>query len=115
MTLDSSSAAHGSHTIAVAGLSLVFQDITIPENATGSQVATAAGFEPGQKVTVLKVLPHGELEDVNLDAEVDLHEPTRKFVVVPNDRAFRFTIDSTPFDWPVRIISGGQLRKLGHV
>lgn len=116
MTLDpSSAAAHRDQTIAVAGSSLVFQDIAIPENATGTQVAAAAGFKSGQKVTVLRVLPHGELEDIRLDEQVDFRGSTCKFVVAECDRAFQFTIDAIPFDWPVRIITGGQVRKLGQV
>lgn len=117
MTLHSSSAAtRGDLTIAVAGLSLVFEDVVIPEDKpTGRQVAVAAGFEPEKNVTVLQVLVHGELENIQPEEHIDLREPTPKFVVVESDHDYEFTIDSVRLDWPVRIISGGQLRKLGHM
>lgn len=118
MTLDTSTAAGGAaRTIAVAGPSLVFQDIPIAygDSPTGRQLAVLAGFKPEQAVTVMQIRPHGELEDIRLDDQIDLREATPTFVVVEADRGIEFTIDSVRFDWPAPVISGGQLRKLGHV
>jgi hypothetical protein len=104
------------HPIEVADTTLNFRPLVIAESTpTGAHLAAAAGFTPDQRVIVLHVLPQGELEGVRLDEHVDLRESTRQFVVVENEHGFQFTIDSVRFDWPARIISGGQLRKLGHV
>jgi len=117
MTTDSLQVTkHGEQVIAIAGLSLVFDKATIPNtNPTGQELAGAAGFKSEQKVTVLEVQPHGELDDILPEETVDLCDSTRQFVIVESGRLFHFTIDADRFDWPARIISGGQLRKLGHV
>ena len=77
--------------------------------------AAIAGFRPEQMVTVLEVLANGELEDRRPDERVKLNESTRKFVIVESDRSYKLTLDGTRFDWPCRVISGGQLRKIGRV
>src|SRR5262249_1429687 len=82
---------------------------------TGSQLAAIAGFKPEQAATVLEVLVNGELEDRRPDERINLGESTRKFVIVDSDRSYKLTLDRTRFDWPCRVISGGQLRKLGQV
>ena len=115
-------AAHGrsdfqGHPIEVADTSLSFRHLVIPESApTGAQLAAAAGFmPPAGHVSVMHMLLHGELENIRLDEHVDLEGSTRKFVVVQEEPGFEFTIDSVRFDWPFRLISGGQLRKLAQV
>jgi hypothetical protein len=118
MTADSLNvgASQKGHTIAIAGLSLAFRQVTILDKIlTGRHLAQAAGLESAQDAVVLEVLANGELEDIRPDEQVDLGESTGKFVIVQSDRSFRFTIDADRFDWPARVISGGQLRKLGHL
>jgi len=117
MSLDASNAAGATRTIAVAGPSLAFQDVSLAETdrPTGRHLADAAGFRPEQAVTVLQVLPHGELEGIQLDEHIDVRHSTGKFLVVESDSGIALTIDSVQFDWPIRIISGGQLRKLGRI
>lgn len=82
---------------------------------TGAQLAAAAGFKPAQQVTVLHFLPDGELEDIRPTETVKLDTDDERFVIVESDRSFRFTVDGERFDWPVRLISGGTVRKLGNV
>lgn len=82
---------------------------------TGSQLAQAAGFKPAQQATVLHFLPDGELEDIRPTETVTLTTDEERFVIVESDRSFRFTVDGERFDWPVRVISGGTVRKLGHI
>jgi hypothetical protein len=104
------------HIIAIADLSLTFHDHGITDaSPTGAQLAAVAGFKAEQAATVLEVLANGELEDRRPDERVNLRESTRKFVIVESDRSYKLTLDGTRFDWPCRVISGGQLRKLGQV
>jgi hypothetical protein len=118
----SSSAAHGrrdlqGHSIEVADKTLIFRSLMIPDaTPTGAQLLLAAGFtQPEKKASVLHLLLHGGLENIRLDEHVELRDSTRKFVVLEDEDGFQFTIDSVRFDWQFRIISGGQLRRLGHV
>lgn len=107
---------HGEQAIAIADLSLVFHEATISESTpTGLELATVAGYTTGQKVAVLQMGPRGDLENIGPDEHVDLRESSHKFVIVESDGSYRFTIDTDLFEWPIRIVSGGQLRKLGHV
>jgi hypothetical protein len=106
----------GEHLVAIAGFSLTFHEHVIAEAApTGAQLAAVAGFKPEQAATVLEVLANGELEDRRGDERVELRESTRKFVIVESDRSYKLTLDGIRIDWPSRVISGGQLRKLGQV
>lgn len=82
---------------------------------TGAQLAEAAGFKPAQQATVLHFLVDGELEDIRPTETVTLATEDERFVIVESDRSFRFTVDGERFDWPVRVISGGTVRKLGQV
>lgn len=82
---------------------------------TGAQLAEAAGFKPAQQATVLHFLPDGELEDIRPTETVTLATEDEHFVIVESDRSFRFTVDGERFDWPVRVISGATVRKLGQV
>lgn len=102
--------------VAIAGFSLTFHDHHISEDSpTGAQLAAVAGFRPGQAVTVLELLTSGELEDRRPDERIDLCESTRRFLIVESDRSYKITLDGIRIDWPCRVISGGQLRKLGQV
>lgn len=106
----------GDHQIAIADTTLTFRDHRIAEaSPTGAELAAVAGFNPEQVATVLEVLANGELEDRRPDERVHLRESTRKFVIVESDRSYKLTLDGTRIDWPCRIISGGQLRKLGQL
>ncbi|AMA60069.1 multiubiquitin domain-containing protein [Bradyrhizobium sp. CCGE-LA001] len=82
---------------------------------TGQQLAMAAGFQPAQQATVLHILPNGELEDLRPTESVVLTTDEERFVIVESDRSYRFTVDAERFDWPVRVISGGTVRKLGQI
>lgn len=106
----------GNQAIQVADLSLVFRESQVSTaTPTGAQIAQAAGFASDQEATVLAVLADGELEDVRPTEMVNLASTSRQFVVVLSDRLYKFAINGTIYEWPARIISGGQLRKLGHV
>jgi len=117
MTANATNAAKpGTHSIAIADFSLAYRDHPIADaTPTGAQLAAIAGFKPEQAATVLEVLANGELEDRRPDERVNLRESTRKFVIVESDRSYKLTLDGTRFDWPCRVVSGGQLRKLGQV
>jgi len=102
--------------IHVADLALAFRDVAVAtDTPTGRQLATAAGFRPEQQPTVMEVLENGELEDVRPDEVVGLGDSTCKFVIVESDRNYKLTINDTPVVWPARMITGGQIRKLGQV
>ncbi len=104
------------HIIEVADQTLTYRQVQIEHlTPTGAQLAVAAGFKSADDVSVLQVLPNGELEDVRPAETVHLHRTDRRFVIVESDRAYRLTIDGQRFDWPCRIVSGGFLRKLGQV
>lgn len=104
------------HTINVADQTLTYRQVNIDDlTPTGAQLAIAAGFKSVDGVSVLQVLATGDLEDVRPNETVDLRREDGRFVIVESDRAYRLTIDDQRFDWPCRIVSGGLLRKLGHV
>jgi len=104
------------HTIEVADQTLTYRQVRIGDlTLSGAQLAVAAGFKSVDDVSVLQVLPNGELEDVRPTEIVDLRRAEGRFVIVESDRAYRFTIDGQRLDWPCRIVSGGLLRKLGQV
>lgn len=106
----------GNQVIQVADLSLTFSEIQVATGTpTGAEVAQAAGFTPDQNATVLAVLEDGELEELRPTETVDLATTSRHFVVVLSDRLYKLVVNGTVYEWPARIISGGQLRKLGHV
>lgn len=112
----SSANGTGHQTIFVAGLSRVFQEVMVPSEApTGAQIAVAAGLEPRQNTNVLELMSDGELEDIHLDEVVGLSDSTRKFLVVLTDRVFNLKVNGTVYEWPTQVITGGQIRKLGHV
>ncbi|WP_297447186.1 multiubiquitin domain-containing protein [Acidiferrobacter sp.] len=117
MTADASSTAGTDHEmIKVSGFSLTFHDVEISsEMPSGAQISLAAGFKPEYESTILKILSNGELEEIRPDEVVALCDSTRKFVIVKGDRGYELTINRVRFDWPWRVISGGQLRKLGQV
>jgi hypothetical protein len=111
---DAGGAAH--HIIEVADQTLTYREVHIEDlTPTGAQLAIAVGFKSVDDVSVLQVLPDGELEDIRPTETVDLRRAERRFVIVESDRSYRFTIDGQRFDWPCRIVSGGLLRKLGQV
>lgn len=104
------------HIIEVADHSLTFRQVHIGDlTPTGTQLAAAAGFKSADSVSVLEVLPNGDLEDIRPTETVDLRRNEGCFVIVESDRAYRLTLDGQRFDWPYRIVSGGLLRKLGQV
>jgi hypothetical protein len=102
--------------IFVADQTLTFRQVYVDDQTpTGAQLASSAGFRPSENASVLHVLSNGELEDIRPSETVRLSTSTRRFIVVPCDSSFRFTLDGTRFDWPARIISGAVVRKLGKV
>jgi hypothetical protein len=102
--------------IFVADQSLGFRQVHVDDHTpTGAQLATSAGFSSNDNASVLHFLFGGELEDIRPDETVDLSRGTRRFIIMPTDRTFRFTLDGTRFDWPAQIITGAVVRKLGRV
>ncbi len=55
------------------------------------------------------------MEDIGPDQFVDLGRGEDRFVIAVSDRLYWLTIDGVRFDWPSKVISGGQIRKLGKV
>jgi Prokaryotic E2 family E/Multiubiquitin len=99
-----------------SGADLLFRRGEVEDKTpTGAQLAEAVGFKPAQQATVLHFLPDGELEDIRPTETVALASDEERFVIVESDRSFRFTVDGERFDWPVRVISGGTVRKLGQI
>ncbi|MCP3439793.1 multiubiquitin domain-containing protein [Bradyrhizobium sp. CCGUVB14] len=107
---------HDKNFFLYSGADLQFRRGEVDDNTpTGEQLALAAGFKPAQQATVLHFLPDGELEDIRPTETVALTTDEERFVIVESDRSFRFTVDGERFDWPVRLISGGTVRKLGQI
>jgi hypothetical protein len=95
---------------------MTFREVRIDDlTPTGAQIAAAAGFKAAENVTVLSVLPNGDMEDIRPTEVADLRRVPGRFVVVETDRSYRFVIDGQRIDWPVHIVSGGLLRKLGQI
>lgn len=101
--------------IQIADATLAFRHVSIADDTpTGAQIAAAAGFAPGQHVTVLHWLPEGALEDIRPDEVVQLQGRSR-FIAVESDMSYRLTIDGKRVDWPTHHISGDVIRSLGNV
>lgn len=104
------------HLIHVADLSLMFRDVQVPfEAPTGKQLSAAAGFTSAQRVVILEVLPDGALEDIRPTEVVGLADSTKRFIIVESDRTYLFFLDDIRYEWPARVISGGQIRRLAQV
>ncbi len=116
MNTDANSNNTAYQVIQIADLSLTFHESHVPTSTPlGAQIAESAGFAADQDATVLAVLPNGELEDIRATERVDLDTTSRQFVVVVSDRLYKLAINGVTYEWPARLISGGQLRKLGSV
>jgi len=104
------------HAIEVAGATLTFTTVQVAdETPTGRQLALAAGLRNTDDIVILEMLPDGQLEDVRPDEVVKLQDSSRKFIMVNSDRSYNFAVDGGRLSWPLRLISGAQLRKLGNV
>jgi hypothetical protein len=104
------------HAIEVAGATLAFTTVQVADDTpTGRQLALAAGLRNTDDIVILEMLPDGQLEDIRPDEVVKLQDSSRKFIMVNSDRSYNFVVDGVRFSWPVRLISGAQLRKLGSV
>ncbi|ECJ5867591.1 prokaryotic E2 family E [Salmonella enterica subsp. salamae] len=102
--------------IEVADETLVYRQVEIEDHTpTGSQISAASGFKPDQMPVVLMLLPNGSLEDIRPDEVVDLGSEVRRFIVVESDRTYLFTIDGARMEWPCRLITGYNVRKLGEI
>lgn len=102
-------------TIAVADQTLVFRDVPIDEpTPTGSQLAKSAGVDPAGAV-VLEFLPDHTLELIDPDKPVDLNDLRGRFLITASDRLYFFKVEETRYEWPSRLISGAQVRKLASV
>ncbi|WP_321793279.1 multiubiquitin domain-containing protein [Burkholderia pyrrocinia] len=115
-TATNDNAERTAQTIQITDHSLIFRDIALShESPTGAQLTAAAGFDSNQGASILEICANGELVDVCAEQAVNLRSSTRQFVVVIRDRLYRFSIAGVPYEWPSRIISGTQLRKIGHM
>jgi hypothetical protein len=114
--LGSNSNHNEMHTIHVADASFVFRELQVEDiTPTGAQLALAAGFKSADGVSVLRLLPTGDLEDIRPNENVDLREADGRFVIIASDRAYRLVVDGQRFDWPCRVVSGALVRKLGQL
>lgn len=106
---------HG-YTIEVANEALLFAPVNVADmTPTGRQLALAAGLRRVDEAVVLQMLSDGQLEDIRPDEVINLETTSRRFIVVESDRTYNLSVDGIRISWPCRIISGGQLRKLGSV
>ena len=104
------------HAAEVADESLVFRKVTLETaTPTGTQLSSAAGVGEAEQAAVLRLLASGEMEDIAPGQVVDLVGGENRFVIAVSDRVYWLTIDGVRFDWPSKVISGGQIRKLGKV
>lgn len=81
----------------------------------GATIAALRGFKPADYPVVMAVLPNGELESLRPDEPIHPLYADARFIVVPSDRLYRFSIDGVFFEWMCRFISGAQVRKLGDI
>ncbi len=104
------------HFIEVADEHLVFRQVALEDRTpNGSQISAASGFKPDQMPVVLMFLPNGSLEDIRPDEVVHLGSDVRRFIVIESDRTYFFTIDGARLEWPCRLITGYNVRKLGNI
>ncbi|MYN04534.1 hypothetical protein GTP41_20795 [Pseudoduganella sp. DS3] len=104
------------YAVEVAGATIEFTTVQLADGTpTGRQLALAAGLRNTDDIVILEMLPDGQLEDVRPDEVVNLQDSSRKFILVNSDRSYNCFVDGARLSWPVRLISGAQLRKLGNV
>lgn len=108
-------APEGRCKVDISDLSFNFQTFELSTHRPrGADLAEAIGLDP-ESATVLQVLANGELEDIRPSERVDLAASTNRFVVVVSDRTYKIELEGHRGEWPSRVISGGQLRRLGSV
>jgi Prokaryotic E2 family E/Multiubiquitin len=102
-------------TVEVAGTELEFRPVSVPvAQPSGGQIAAAAGFKPNEYATVLQQLEDNSLEDIGINEPAELADGAR-FIVVASDGADKITIDGVAINWPVPVITGATIRKLGTI
>jgi hypothetical protein len=79
--------------------------------ATGAEIAQAAGVHSVEDYVVLAQLPTWELETVRPTETIDLTKASR-FFVIKGDGTERFFVDGIALEWPLKIISGEDIKRL---
>jgi hypothetical protein len=102
--------------IEIANQDLSFRPVAVAGlQPTGAEVAAAAGFSGAGQPAVLHLLADGALHHIRIEETIDVSQGEHRFVVLERKREFHFMLNGDRFDWPFRVISGGQIRKLGRV
>lgn len=103
----------GNEFVQVADTSLDFREVALHTSSpTGEVIAAAAGISPQPGLTVLSLLANGELEDLRWTEQINLASTRRQFVIALADRVYKFDLQGVEYEWPARLISGGQVRKI---
>jgi hypothetical protein len=101
--------------IEVAGTDLNFKAIVVDDpKVTGRQLIEVAGFRPVEDYAVLQWLPTNDLDVLRLNEETDLRQAgVGRFIIAKSDRLYTFEIEGERQEWPVHLINGATLKKLG--
>lgn len=107
----------GPYRVLIGDESLTYRPVVIEDPVpTGRQILEAAGARPVLEFSVFQVLKDGQIESLRFDEIVDLRaRGAEKFLMFGSDRAFRFDIDGSVFEWGLHRISGAVLKTLAKV
>lgn len=102
-------------TFKVAEADLVFRFLTTKDPVpTGRDIIDLAGLHPIEEHLVLQILPSGDLETLRLNETVDLRiAGIEQFIIARSDRTYRLHLVDDEVEWPVALINGLTLKRLG--
>jgi hypothetical protein len=83
---------------------------------SGRQLLIAGETHPRDDLSLCVIYPNGLVEDVALDAMLDLHDRgADRFIAYQNYRAYRFKLNGVLHHWPRPAIRGVDIYELGPV
>jgi len=77
---------------------------------TGRQILTLASLRPADEYLIFLKLNAGQMEEIRLDELIDL-EDGASFLVERSDRTYYFVIDGERRSWPLKFITGSEIKK----
>jgi len=82
----------------------------------GRQILSGSGLHPTPDLSLVAILPSGDLEDVRLDEPFDLRQRgAERFIVFRTDREFKLLLEDRQLVWGKPFISGTALRIVGAI
>lgn len=83
---------------------------------TGRQILETTGKKTVDEYLVFQELQGGQLEELRLEETIDVRKAgVEKFITQKSDRTFYFVVDGERRPWPLRFITGWEIKKRADV